>query len=301
MSPQIEIQLLAAVVAAACALPGVFLILRRMALLSDAISHSVLLGIVLAFFVVRDLGSPVLLLGAAAMGVLTVALVEMMHRTRLVREDAAIGLVFPALFSLGVILISRYAGDVHLDLDAVLLGEIAFAPFDRLVVGGRDLGPRGLWVMGSILLLNAAAITVFYKELKLTTFDAALAAALGFSPAVVHYGFMTLVSITAVGAFDAVGSILVIALMIAPPAAAYLLTDRLSAMLLLSVRIGVSSAISGYWLAHLLDASIAGAMATMAGAHFALALLFAPEQGIVARALRRRRQRAASRKQRVVA
>lgn len=301
MSPQIEIQLLAAVVAAACALPGVFLILRRMALLSDAISHSVLLGIVLAFFVVRDLGSPVLLLGAAAMGVLTVALVEMMHRTRLVREDAAIGLVFPALFSLGVILISRYAGDVHLDLDAVLLGEIAFAPFDRLVVGGRDLGPRGLWVMGSILLLNAAAIAVFYKELKLTTFDAALAAALGFSPAVVHYGFMTLVSITAVGAFDAVGSILVIALMIAPPAAAYLLTDRLSAMLLLSVLIGVSSAISGYWLAHLLDASIAGAMATMAGAHFALALLFAPEQGIVARALRRRRQRAASRKQRVVA
>lgn len=301
MSPQIEIQLLAAVVAAACALPGVFLILRRMALLSDAISHSVLLGIVLAFFVVRDLGSPVLLLGAAAMGVLTVALVEMMHRTRLVREDAAIGLVFPALFSLGVILISRYAGDVHLDLDAVLLGEIAFAPFDRLVVGGRDLGPRGLWVMGSILLLNAAAITVFYKELKLTTFDAALAAALGFSPAVVHYGFMTLVSITAVGAFDAVGSILVIALMIAPPAAVYLLTDRLSAMLLLSVLIGVSSAISGYWLAHLLDASIAGAMATMAGAHFALALLFAPEQGIVARALRRRRQRAASRKQRVVA
>lgn len=301
MSPQIEIQLLAAVVAAACALPGVFLILRRMALLSDAISHSVLLGIVLAFFVVRDLGSPVLLLGAAAMGVLTVALVEMMHRTRLVREDAAIGLVFPALFSLGVILISRYAGDVHLDLDAVLLGEIAFAPFDRLVVGGRDLGPRGLWVMGSILLLNAAAIAVFYKELKLTTFDAALAAALGFSPAVVHYGFMTLVSITAVGAFDAVGSILVIALMIAPPAAVYLLTDRLSAMLLLSVLIGVSSAISGYWLAHLLDASIAGAMATMAGAHFALALLFAPEQGIVARALRRRRQRAASREQRVVA
>lgn len=155
--------------------------------------------------------------------------------------------------------------------------------------------------MGSILLLNAAAITVFYKELKLTTFDAALAAALGFSPAVVHYGFMTLVSITAVGAFDAVGSILVIALMIAPPAAVYLLTDRLSAMLLLSVLIGVSSAISGYWLAHLLDASIAGAMATMAGAHFALALLFAPEQGIVARALRRRRQRAASREQRVVA
>lgn len=292
MSPQLEIQLVAAVVAAACALPGVFLVLRRMALLSDAISHSVLLGIVVAFFVVRDLGSPALLLGAAATGVLTVALVETIHRTRLVREDAAVGLVFPALFSLGVILISRYAGDVHLDLDAVLLGEIAFAPFDRLVVGGRDLGPRALWTMGAILLLNAAAIAVFYKELKLTTFDAALAAALGFSPALVHYGFMTLVSITVVGAFDAVGSILVIALMVAPPATAYLLTDRLSVMLLLGVLVGVSSAITGYWLAHLLDASIAGAMATMAGVHFVLALLFGPTEGVVSRARRRRRRRA---------
>src|SRR5690606_3423981 len=99
------------------------------------------------------------------------------YRTGLVKEDAAIGIVFPALFSVGVILIARYAGDVHLDVDAVLLGELAFAPFDRMEVAGRDVGPRGLWVMGSILLLNVAFIAVFFKELKLTTFDAALAGA----------------------------------------------------------------------------------------------------------------------------
>ncbi|HWQ13217.1 MAG TPA: metal ABC transporter permease [Roseiflexaceae bacterium] len=291
LTPQLEIQLIAVVTAVACALPGVFLVLRRMALMSDAITHAVLLGIVLAFFVVHDVTSPALMAAAAATGVATVLLVELLSRTRLVREDAAIGLVFPALFSLAVILISRYAGDTHLDTDAVLLGELAFAPFERFEALGYDLGPQALWVMGSILLLGALFVGLFYKELKLATFDAALAASLGFSPALVHYGLMTLVSITAVGAFDAVGSVLVVALMIAPPAAAYLLTDRLAHMIGLSALIGAASALAGYWLASALDASIAGAMATMAGAAFGLAWLLAPEHGLLALALRRWRQR----------
>jgi manganese/zinc/iron transport system permease protein len=147
MNIALEIQLVAVVVAVACSLPGVFLVLRRMALMSDAITHTVLLGIVLAFFLTHNIASPLLVLGAAAMGVITVALVELLLKTRLVREDASIGLVFPALFSIAVILISRYAGSVHLDTDAVLLGEIAFAPFRRLEMGGMDLGPRrsGSW------------------------------------------------------------------------------------------------------------------------------------------------------------
>jgi manganese/zinc/iron transport system permease protein len=215
----------------------------------------------------------------------------LVHRTRLVREDTAIGLVFPALFSAGVILISRYASDIHLDTDAVLLGELAFAPFERFTVGGFDLGPRSLWMMSAILALNAAFIVVLYKELKLATFDAALAAALGFSPLLLHYALMMLVSVTVVGAFDAVGSILVVALMIGPPATAYLLTDRLSRMLLWSAGLGVVSAISGYWLAHVLDASIAGSMATMTGLLFGMVFLLAPERGLIALAARRRRQR----------
>jgi manganese/zinc/iron transport system permease protein len=288
---QIEIQLIAMVVAAACALPGVFLILRRTAMMSDAISHTVLLGIVVTFFLTRDLSSPWLVLGATLMGVLTVGLTELLSRTRRVAEDAAIGLVFPALFSLAVILISRFAGDIHLDTDAVLLGELAFAPFDRFVIFGRDLGPVSLYMMGGILVINLAAVVLFFKELKLATFDVGLAAALGFSPVLIHYGLMTLVSITAVGAFDSVGSILVVALMIGPAASAYLLTDHLERMILLSVLIGAGSAVGGFWLASLLDANIAGSMATMVGLVFGMVFALAPERGLLAIARRRVRQR----------
>lgn len=290
-APQLEIQAIAAVTAVACALPGAFLVLRRLSLLSDAIGHSILLGIVLGFLLVEDLTSPLLVVGAALVGLLTVVAVEILRGTGLVREDAAIGLVFPALFSVGVVLVARYTDSVHLDTDAVLLGELAFAPFDRFVAGGWDLGPKALWVMGGILAVNVVALLLFYKELKLTTFDPALALALGLAPGLVHYGLMTLVSVTAVGAFNAVGAILVVALMIAPPATAYLLTDRLSVLLAASAGIGVATAIGGYWLAHALDASIAGSMATAAGALFALAFLFAPGRGVVAGARRRARQR----------
>jgi manganese/zinc/iron transport system permease protein len=288
---QFEIQLVAVIAAAACALPGVFLVLRQMAMMSDAISHTVLLGIVLAFFLTKDLTSPFLILGAALMGLLTVVLIEMLMRTRLVRQDAAIGLVFPALFSLAVILISRYAGAIHLDTDAVLLGELAFAPFNRLIIFGSDIGPVAFYLMGGILLLNLTFIIVFYKELKLATFDPGLAATLGFSPGLIIYSLMGLVSITTVGAFDTIGSILVVALMVAPPITAYLLTDRLSRMIALSVLFGALAAISGYWLAHFLDASIAGSMASMAGVIFGIVFLFAPRRGLVALARRKVRQR----------
>jgi manganese/zinc/iron transport system permease protein len=289
--PQLEILAIAVIAAAGCALVGVFLMLRRLAMLSDAISHSILVGIAAAFFVVQDVSSPWLVLAAAATGVLTVALVELLHGTRLVKEDAAIGLVFPALFSVGIVLITRYAGDVHLDTDAVLLGELAFAPFDRLVVGGQDLGPRHLWVMGGITLLDLVVVVVFFKELKLATFDAALAATLGFSPVLLHYGLMTLVSLTVVGAFDAVGLILVVALMIGPPAAAYLLTDRLSRLVVLAVGLGALAAVLGFALAVWLDASIAGCMAVGVGIVFAVTFVAAPDRGLVAVLLRRRRQR----------
>lgn len=288
---QIEIILITSVVAASCSIVGTFLVLRRMSLMSDAISHAILFGIVIMFFFIESTASLPMILAATLTGVLTVTLVELLFRTRLVKEDAAIGLVFPVLFSIGVILISRYAGNVHLDTDAVLLGEVVFAPFDRLTVGGLDLGPRTLWLAVGIGLVNLAFVVVFYKELKLATFDAGLAAALGFSPAAIHYALMTLVSVTAVGSFEAVGSVLVVALMIAPPAAAYLLTDRLPVMLGLSVAAGVLSAVSGYGLARWLDASIAGSMATMSGVIFALALFLAPRQGLVARWATRRRQR----------
>jgi len=292
MSPaQVEILAIAVVTAAGCALVGTFLMLRRLAMLSDAISHAILPGIVVAFFLTGDLASPWLIIAAALTGLLTVVLVEMLTRTRRLKEDAAMGLVFPALFSLGIVLITRYAGHVHLDVDAVLLGELAFAPFDRLVVGGTDLGPRHLWLMGTITLLNAGLVTVFFKELKLATFDAGLAASLGLAPALIHYGLMALVSVTAVGAFDAVGLVLVVALMIGPAAAAYLLTDRLHILLLLAVGLGALSAALGFGAAIALDASIAGCMAVAVGVVFMGVFLVAPGRGLVAEMRRRRRQK----------
>lgn len=288
---QIEIQVIAILTAAACALPGVFLVLRGMALMCDAISHVVLLGIVIMFFIVGDLTSPWLTVGAAITGLLTVALVEALSRTGRVKRDAAIGLVFPALFSLAIILVSHNAGGVHLDTDAVLYGEVGFAPFDRLIIAGHDIGPRAMWGMGSVFLLNIVLITAFYKELKLATFDAGLAASLGFAPALVHYGLMAIVSVTAVEAFDAVGSILVVALMIAPAAAAWILTDKLSHMLFVAVGLAVIGAVAGYWAATWTDASISGCMASMLGLIFGLVFILAPGRGLVFIALRRRRQK----------
>ena len=290
-NPQIEIQLIAAIVAMACAIPGVFLVLRKMALISDAISHAILPGIVIGFFITQDLNSPLLILLAAFTGVITVVLVEFIQKTGLVKEDTAIGLVFPVLFSIGVILIAKNANDVHLDVDAVLLGELAFAPFDRLMVGGSDWGPKSLWVMGSILVITVSLLLLFFKELKVTTFDAGLSSVLGISPVIMHYGLMSVSSITVVGAFDAVGAILVVALMIAPAAMAYLLTEDLKKMIWLSVLFGVFSAISGYWVANILDASISGSLATTLGVIFLAVYLFAPKKGLISVLYRQKQQR----------
>ncbi|WP_298507355.1 metal ABC transporter permease [uncultured Kordia sp.] len=275
-SAQITIQIIVTLVAIACAIPGTFLVLRRMSLISDAISHSILLGIVIGFFIVEDTSSPLLIVLAALAGVVTVILVEFIQKTGLVKEDTAIGLVFPALFSIGVILISKNANDVHLDIDSVMVGDLSLAPFDPLLINCQEgildscinLGPKAIWVIGIILAITLILLITFFKELKVSTFDAGLAAALGFSPVIMHYGLMTVSSVTIVGAFDAVGPILVVALMIAPAATAYLFTKDLKKMLVLSCFFGVLAAIAGYWLAHFLDASISGSMTTV------LAILF---------------------------
>lgn len=291
MSAGFEIQLIAIVVAIACSLPGVFLVLRKMSMMSDAITHTILLGIVIAFFATESLTSPLLIVGAALMGVFTVFLTELLHSTGLVSEDSSIGVVFPLLFSIAIIIISKYAGSVHLDTDSVLLGELAYAPFNRLILFNRDLGPKALYSMSAILLLNLAFIVAFFKELKIVTFDSALATILGFTPAIIHYSLMTLVSVTAVGAFESVGSILVIAFMIGPPVTAYILTEDLKVMVFLSAIIGSINAVLGYQFAAYFDVSIAGSMAVMTGIIFILVFIFAPQKGLVTIVRRRSDQK----------
>lgn len=291
MSPDMVIVLTALFISTAAALVGCFLVLRRLALMSDAISHAVLPGIVAAFWLTGGERATVpALLGAGAMGLLTVTAVEFLARSGRVKNDAAIGIVFPLFFSIGVIAISLHFRDVHLDMDAVLYGEIAFSPLNTLSLGGLEL-PESWLLMGGLALANALFVSLFYKELKLATFDAGLAAALGFAPGLVHYGLMALVSFTTVGAFQSVGAILVIAFIVVPPATAYLLTRRLPVMIGLALLVGAISSVAGYALAIALDASIAGMMATVVGACFFLALLFSPLEGVFATLARRARQR----------
>jgi manganese/zinc/iron transport system permease protein len=291
MSAQTTVLLTAIFAALSCSLVGTFLILRRMAMMADAISHAILPGIVLAYFLANGPNLVAGVLGATLAGMTTVLLVEALQRTGLVKSDAAIGIVFPALFAFGTFLVSRFFAHVHLDVDAVLFGEIAFAPFDRLIIAGHDIGSQPLVVLIVLTAMNLVIVSLFYKELKLATFDPGLAAALGFSPIVIHYALMGAVSMTTVGAFAAVGAILVVALLIVPAATAYLLTDRLELMIVLSAASGVVAAIAGYYSAVLFDVSISGMMAVSAGIIFTLAALLSPSHGLVARTLRRRRLR----------
>ena len=292
MNADLVIVATAMLVSTSSAVLGVFLVLRRMALMADAISHAVLPGIVLAFWVSGgERATLPALAGAALAGLVTVSLVEWLTRTGKVKNDTAIGTVFPLLFSLGVLAVSLQFRNVHLDMDAVLYGEIAYAPFNTLELFGRDLGPESVWLMGGLTVINVLFVLAFYKELKLSTFDASLAAALGFLPGVLHYALMSLVSVTAVGAFQSVGAILIVAFMIVPPATAYLLTDRLTAMVAFAVGAGALSSVLGYALAIALDASIAGCMATVAGGLFVLALLVSPKAGVLVVASRRAAQR----------
>jgi manganese/zinc/iron transport system permease protein len=292
MTPQLELALLLACVGAACAVPGVFLLLRRVALVSDAISHVLLFGIVVAYLLVNDRSSPLLFFGAAASGVLTVALVELLQRTKLVKEDAAIGLVFPALFAAGAVLLTVFVPPTtHLDIDTVLLGNEAFSVFlNRLNVGGLDL-PAGVWTLGGLFVLNSLLVLLVYKELKLSTFDPELAVVFGFAPAVLHYGLMASVSVTAVAAFDAVGPVVVVALFVVPAATAYLLTDRLSRLLMISVLFAVGGAVLGTLLAVAIAANVAGTVAVTLGLTFGVVFLVAPRRGLVAQVLLRIKQR----------
>ncbi|AGA90049.1 ABC-type Mn2+/Zn2+ transport system, permease component [Thioflavicoccus mobilis 8321] len=274
----------------AATLLGTFLVLRGNSMLSDAISHSIVFGIVVVWLLTHRSSGPVQILGAALTGVLTVVLTELLVGTRRVKNDAAIGLVFPVLFSIGVLLLNLYARDVHIDQHTVLLGEIGFVWLDTVPFAGYPV-PQSLLAMGTMTLVNLLFVVLFYKELKLTSFDSALAKALGFAPGILFYALLTLTSATAVAAFDAVGVVLFVAFVIVPPSAAYLLTDRLARMLIYGTLISAASTIVGYFLAVAWNVSIGGMMATMTGVFLVLAFLLGPRHGLVAREIKRRGRR----------
>ncbi|EHL10251.1 hypothetical protein HMPREF9625_01251 [Oribacterium parvum ACB1] len=277
------------ITAVACAVLSPFLVLRKLSMVSDAISHSVLLGIVIAFFIVKDVGSPFLIVGAATFGVITVFAVELLSGTGLVKNDDAVGIVFPMFFALAVVLITKFARNVHLDTDVVLMGEVIIAPLNRIEFMGIDL-PKAFVQMGILLVINLLFVIIFFKELKVTTFDRGFATLAGFSSAALFYALMTLSSFTAVTAFDAVGAILVVSFLITPGAAAYLISKDLKVMIAISVGYAVINSIIGYVFSLLMNVSMSGMTAAAAGVTFLLTFLFNREGLITAIFIRLQRK-----------
>jgi len=269
----------------ACALLGCYLVLRRMSLLGDALSHAVLPGLVVAYVLAGSLNIAGMFIGALCVGLLTTFLTQALHRQGGVPADASMGVVFTSLFALGVILIKRYGQGVDLDPDCVLYGQIEYVELNTVMVWGYEL-PRALMSIGPVMLVDLAVIFVLWKELKLSSFDPALATTMGYSANLLHYLLMALVALTTVASFEQVGSILVIAMLIVPGATAHLLTDRLWIMMLIAAVLGVASAVLGYWVALRMDIAAAGPMAVVVGLFYLAAVLFSPRYGLISTLLR---------------
>ncbi|MDQ3622436.1 MAG: metal ABC transporter permease [Verrucomicrobiota bacterium] len=282
------IMLMGFLVTATCGLIGNYLILRRMALVGDAISHSVLPGIAIAFLFAGTRNSLVMLAGALAAGIATTLLIEAIHRRTRVKQDAAIGIVFSTLFAIGVILISLFASQVDLDTDCVLYGDIGNVQIEpRVSLAGVEIAPESVFLMSVVALVVAALILLFYKELLVSSFDSGLSASLGINPSVMHYSLMCVLSAVVVSAFQSVGAILVIAMLILPGASAYLLVHRLPWMMLLSLVHSALSAVVGMHLAIWLNCSTAGAMVVAGAGLFVIAWIFSPGQGLLRRVFKR--------------
>lgn len=243
-------------------------------MIADAISHAVLPGIFIAYWLAETRSSVPMLIGAAGVGMLTTIAIELLHKKAKLQSDAAIGVTFTFLFAIGIILISAFAGQVDLDQDCVLYGEIAYVPLDTWQLNGINMGPEAIWLLGGLVIVVIASVILFFRPLMITSFDPVFAASLGISVSLWHFVLMGLVSVTTVLSFESVGAILVIAFIIGPAASAYLITHKLRLMLLFAVIIGVAAAVSGYLMAVILDASIAGSMAACIGILFVLCLSY---------------------------
>ena len=275
--------------AVAAALPGCFLVLRRMSMMGDAISHAILPGIAMGFLLTHTRITVVMFFGAACAGLLTAAFTQCISKYGKVDRGAAMGIVFTTLFAIGLILIRQSAQHVELDPGCVLYGSLEYSVIDMLQIGAIEL-PRAAVSIGSVMCINILVITFLYKELAISTFDPALATTLGISSVLMHYILMVVVAVTTVAAFEALGSIIVIAMLVVPPATALLLTKRLSSMLTLSAVIGMLSAFLGHLGAVAIPPAFgfqatvsSGMMAVAAGALFCCAWFFSPSQGLLVR------------------
>lgn len=276
----------AATVAASLALVGSFLVVRRMSLLGDAISHAVLPGIVLAVLAGGRPGGPAVFAGAVAAALVTAWLTDVLGRHAGLAEDAGTGVAFTTLFAIGVVLVTALASRIDLDPGCVLYGILEFVPFDTVVILGLEV-PRALVAAASVLGLLLAATVVFWKELLFAAFDGEAARAAGIPVGVLSLGLLMATSLATVAGFEAVGAILVVALLTVPAATAELLTRRLSRVIPLAMSIGVAASAIGYLAARHWGTNAGGMIAVVLGLGYVAAAVAAPGDGIAARAASR--------------
>lgn len=271
---QIFIMLIASLAAVSCCIIGTFLVLRNMAMMSDAIAHAVLPGIAASFLLTGSKSSLVMLIGASSVGVFATFLIEYSYKKIKIQSDAAIGINFTWLFALGIIIISIFSKKVDLDPDCVIYGEIAYSPLDLWITkSGINMGPRAIYILSIILLMNIIFVVSCYKELKITTFDPAFASSLGIRTGLWHYLLMSAASITTVATFEVAGVVLNVAFIVVPAATAYLITNDLKKMFVFACLFGVLASILGYVLAVVVNSSISGCIATLSGLVFCLVFL----------------------------
>lgn len=272
MTPTLAIALTAIFTAISCAVLGAFLVLRKMTMVGDAISHAVLPGIAIAYLLSQSRASLPMFLGAALVGVFATVIIEILSKKWKVQSDASIGMTFTTLFALGVVLITYWSDKVDLDQECVLYGEIAFVPFNTWTLGGQSMGPIALWSSGILLLLVLIYTFAGYKGLLMSSFNEDYAAVLGIGVGAWNLSLMSMVSMATVISFESVGAILVVALLVAPAATAYLISQKLKPMILLAALFGLSGSLLGYMMSARFDTSIAGGIATILGVQFALIL-----------------------------
>ncbi len=261
-------------IAISCGLLGVFMMLRKMSMTGDAISHAVLPGIVIGFFVAGSQRGIEVIIGAGLLGILATLIIDWLRQKARVQLDASIGITFTLLFAIGIILINMLANNVDLDQECVLYGEIAYIPIDLWITGsGAVLGPRITYLALLNFTLVAGFIYFFFKELTLTSFDESFGSVIGIPSKGINLALMSMVSYTTVSSFEAVGAILVVALLVVPPATAFLWTKNMMPLIKLTTVLGIAISILGYYLAYLFDSSIAGMMVSVAGVLFLLSAL----------------------------
>ena len=265
--------LTASLVAINCALMGGFLMMRKMVMIGDAISHAVLPGIFMAYYISGSTASLPILAGAAFSGILATLMIEWFTKKARLQSDAAIGVSYTLLFAIGIILISKWGQNADLDQQCVLYGEIEQISFWLQPVAFGIVLPKQTIILLAVAVLLIGAVIWGYKGLFITTFDPDFALSTGVAVTFWHYFLMSGVSLTTVVSFESVGAILVIAFLSGPPAIAYLLTEDFKKMLILACLVGILCSIGGYYAAKWLDVSVAGAISTFIGLVFMIVFI----------------------------